>query len=150
MSKEEHKFMNAKISALLQDGSIKQVPHPHVNGWVSNVFLVPKRDGGYRMILNLKDLNRHIQYRKFNCLLTKELLFASITFCYFTLVYLNTFYLRLETTRYNMEMIQNNQNQQFVLFTFTFDFLTFYSVTTICLTQAFDFKARASGRKTSM
>ena len=65
MSKEEHVYMNTKITTLLRDSSIRQVPHPHRRGWVSNVFLVPKCDGGYRMILNLKELNKHIRYRKF-------------------------------------------------------------------------------------
>ena len=65
MSQAESHFMDAKIEELLLDGSIRQVPHPDPTGWVSNVFLVPKKDGRYRMILNLKSLNRMIKYRKF-------------------------------------------------------------------------------------
>ena len=65
MSQAEHQFMDDKIKELLQDGSIWEVPHPGPSGWVSNVFLVPKKDGGYRMILNLKPLNKMIKYHKF-------------------------------------------------------------------------------------
>ena len=35
------------------------------NGWVSNIFLLPKCQGGFCMILNLKDLNKFVQYTKF-------------------------------------------------------------------------------------
>ena len=57
--------MKSKIDKLLQNGSIKQVHHPHPEGWLSSVFLVPKEDGGFRMILNLKPLNQFIHYQKF-------------------------------------------------------------------------------------
>ena len=52
--------MDWKIVELINDGSIREVVHPHPKGWLSNVFLVPKKDGGYRMILNLKPLNKFI------------------------------------------------------------------------------------------
>ena len=35
------------------------------NGWVSNIFLVPKHQGGFQMILNLKELNKFVKYTKF-------------------------------------------------------------------------------------
>ena len=58
-------FMECKIAELLKNGSIKEVKRPHPEGWLSNVFLVPKKDGGFRMILNLKPLNQFIRYQKF-------------------------------------------------------------------------------------
>ena len=32
---------------------------------MSNVFLRPKKDGRFRMILNLRNLNSHVEYNKF-------------------------------------------------------------------------------------
>ena len=61
----EEAFMKTKIQSLLEDGSITEVEHLPTNGWLSNVFLVPKKDGGFCMILNLKPLNKFIKYRKF-------------------------------------------------------------------------------------
>ena len=57
--------MDAKMKELLSDGSIREVNKPHPKGWVSNIFLVPKKDSGFHMILNLKPLNSKIQYQKF-------------------------------------------------------------------------------------
>ena len=64
-SVEGRRFMTEKITELLANGSIKRINYPHKKGWLSNVFLVPKKDGGFRMILNLKPLNKFIKYRKF-------------------------------------------------------------------------------------
>ena len=39
---------------------------PLAGGWVSNIFLVPKKEPGkYWLILNLKSLNEHVEYTKF-------------------------------------------------------------------------------------
>ena len=65
VSREGREFMHKKISELLANGSIEQISTPDPEGWVSNVFLVPKKDGGFRMILNLKALNSNIRYQKF-------------------------------------------------------------------------------------
>ena len=54
MSREECDFMANKIKELLTDGSIKEVDKSHPKGWLSNIFLVPKSDGGFHMILNMK------------------------------------------------------------------------------------------------
>ena len=65
MSEEERAFVDTEIENLLQNGFIKRLDTPLPNGWISNVFLVPKKQGGFRMILNLKPLNKFIKYRKF-------------------------------------------------------------------------------------
>ena len=68
MSESEMQFVDKKIAQLLKNDSISMCDTPpSVSGtWVSNIFLVPKKtQNEYRMILNLKHLNKFIQYRKF-------------------------------------------------------------------------------------
>lgn len=43
---------------------IAEVEH-HPNEFISPIFIVPKKNGEYRMILNLKDLNQYIEYHHF-------------------------------------------------------------------------------------
>ena len=45
-------------------GVLKEVEH-HPDEFLSPIFLVPKKDGEYRMILNLKNLNESITYHHF-------------------------------------------------------------------------------------
>ena len=65
MNSTEQEFVDKEISHLLQEGFIVKLNSHIPSGWVSNVFLVPKRQGGFRMILNLKDLNQYVKYTKF-------------------------------------------------------------------------------------
>ena len=46
--------MANKIKELLTDGSINEVDRSHPKGWLSNISLVPKKDGSFFMILNVK------------------------------------------------------------------------------------------------
>ena len=65
MSEEEMAFVDKEIQHLLDNGFIKKLDKPLPNGWLSNVFLVPKKQSSFRMILNLKPLNKFIKYQKF-------------------------------------------------------------------------------------
>ena len=59
---------------------------PHRSGFMSNIFLREKRNGSFRMILNLKPLNPHVHYEHFKMstlnsalhLITKDCYMASI------------------------------------------------------------------------
>ena len=42
--------------------------------WISNVFLRSKKDGGFRMILNLKPLNQKLKYEKFKMNTIKDVM----------------------------------------------------------------------------
>ena len=54
--------------------------------WISNLFLRPKKDGWFRMILNLKPLNQKLKYEKFKMctiqdvmkMLSRNMVMASI------------------------------------------------------------------------
>ena len=60
----ESKKIEAEISELLQKGSLTNVT-PDSDQFVSNLFLVTKRDGGSRPVINLTDLNEYLQYSHF-------------------------------------------------------------------------------------
>ena len=65
MNFDQAHFVDSKIEQLLRDQCIKKLDKPICSGWISNIFLMPKCDGSFRLILNLKPLNQFIQYRKF-------------------------------------------------------------------------------------
>ena len=60
----ESSLMDQEINTLLQKGVIEEANHSH-GEFLSDVFLRPKKDGSFRMILNLKNLNLHVEYNKF-------------------------------------------------------------------------------------
>ena len=53
------------LSDLLTKDLIEQIDFPDKTGFMSNIFLRPKRSGGHRLILNLKQLNKHVEYLHF-------------------------------------------------------------------------------------
>ena len=66
MSDEECEFVDSQIVELLENECIEKLDGPLPNGWISNIFLVPKPNGKFRMILNLKKFNKHVQYTRFH------------------------------------------------------------------------------------
>ena len=64
INSKESKIIEAKISKLLLKNVIEEtLPEP--DQILSPIFLVPKPDGSYRLILNLKQFNTCITYRHF-------------------------------------------------------------------------------------
>ena len=53
--------INKEIEKLKQKGVMKETHHED-GGFISPIFVTPKKDGSYRLILNLKDLNQYIKY----------------------------------------------------------------------------------------
>ena len=63
---EKAEVLRAEVQALLDKAAIEEVPLGQENmGFYSTYFLVPKKDGGFRPILNLKGLNRMIEVPSF-------------------------------------------------------------------------------------
>ncbi len=61
--------LQQELSSLLQKGAIEEVPQLEVEqGFFSRYFLVPKRDGGLRPILDLRRLNLSLYKGKFKML----------------------------------------------------------------------------------
>lgn len=63
-SKEKTVIVTEEIEKLEAKGAIKKVD-PVDGQFVSNLFLVPKKDGSLRPVINLKKLNLFIQYQHF-------------------------------------------------------------------------------------
>ena len=57
---EQAHLVQVEIAKLLRKQAISAVTNP-VEGFYSNLFLVPKKDGGQRPVINLKALNQFIQ-----------------------------------------------------------------------------------------
>ena len=67
-------FLQQEIDSLLRKGAILNVPPKEVNkGFYSRYFLVPKKDGGYRPILDLRILNKTLVKREFRMLTSRQL-----------------------------------------------------------------------------
>ncbi|XDV20720.1 hypothetical protein PO909_025991 [Leuciscus waleckii] len=64
-----------KIAKLLHKGAIEQV-HPSLSesGFYSRCFLVPKKDGALRPILDLRHLNKALMRRPFKMITTRQIL----------------------------------------------------------------------------
>ena len=56
---EQQSILTRKIEEMQKCGAIREVANPQA-GFTSNVFLVPKKGGDWRPIINLKVLNQYV------------------------------------------------------------------------------------------
>ena len=63
-SNQEMQAIDTEISKLIEKRVIVEVQH-EPEEFVSNIFVRPKSDGTYRMILDLKQLNQFVEYHHF-------------------------------------------------------------------------------------
>ncbi len=84
--------LQQELSSLLQKGAIEEIPQSDIErGFFSHYFLVPKRDGGLRPILDLRRLNFSLYKKKFKILMMKTIMsqiqggdwFVTIDLCVF-------------------------------------------------------------------
>ena len=64
MSIVETNVIDSEISKLYQKGVIEQSHHER-GQYISPIFIRPKKDGGFRMILDLSELNKNVEYHHF-------------------------------------------------------------------------------------
>ena len=60
----EVQIIDARIEEFLESGIIETATHA-AGEYISNIFIRPKRNGSYRLILNLESLNEYIEYHHF-------------------------------------------------------------------------------------
>ena len=58
-------LISEEVQAMLDKGAICRIQRNPEEGFFSRIFLVPKKDGKFRPVVNLRPLNRCIQYRHF-------------------------------------------------------------------------------------
>lgn len=63
-SVEEADIVSLEVQKLLDKGAINRAV-PRVDQFISNIFLVPKKDGSKRPVINLRQLNDHVSYYHF-------------------------------------------------------------------------------------
>ena len=64
LSEEEREAMSGEVGKLLEKGAIEWA-FPEPGQFVSNVFLRPKPNGEFRLILDLTELNKYVPYEHF-------------------------------------------------------------------------------------
>ncbi|KAL0150783.1 hypothetical protein M9458_053901 [Cirrhinus mrigala] len=73
VSPEQGLVMEQEVATLLRKEAIEVVPpHDRESGFYSRYFIVPKKDGGLRPILDLRVLNRSVMKLKFKMLTLKQ------------------------------------------------------------------------------
>ena len=63
-SAKQSDIIDGEIAMLLQK-QVLEIASPETEEYISTIFLVPKKNGSYRLILNLKKFNEHVEYFHF-------------------------------------------------------------------------------------
>ncbi|KAL0165959.1 hypothetical protein M9458_037803, partial [Cirrhinus mrigala] len=70
---EQGLVMEQEVDTLLRKEAIEVVPsHDRESGFYSRYFIVPKKDGGLRPFLDLRQLNRSVMWLKFRMLTVSQ------------------------------------------------------------------------------
>ena len=84
MIQEKTVTMDQEIQEMLKKGAIKFVQPITKNQFLSSIFIVQKKESGYRLVINLKKLNKYIPYIHFKVeglFVLKETLFKEDCMC---------------------------------------------------------------------
>ena len=65
MSQSSSPFLREEIEKLLNKRAVERVQNPGTPGFYSRIFLVPKKNGKLRLIIDLSLLNRYIKKQSF-------------------------------------------------------------------------------------
>ena len=65
MSKAQQESVQVEVDKMILQGAIHPVTSNTEEGFVSSIFLVDKKDGGHRPVINLKNLNSFVDFQHF-------------------------------------------------------------------------------------
>ena len=65
MSKAQQESVQVEVDKMILQGAIHPVTSNTEGGFVSSIFLVDKKDGGHRPVINLKNLNSFVDFQHF-------------------------------------------------------------------------------------
>lgn len=99
--------LRQEIGALLQKEAIEQLDAPtHEGGFYSTYFIIPKKDGGLRPILDLRHLNTHLKTLRFHMLRTKEVLHSIRKNDWFTTIDLKDAYFHVPIAPHHRQFLR--------------------------------------------
>ena len=65
LTQVEQKVLDQEVQELLDKQAVHQISASDIAGFISSLFVVPKKDGGNRPVVNLKPLNQFLVYEHF-------------------------------------------------------------------------------------
>ncbi len=99
--------LQQELSSLLQKGSIEEIPQSDIEqGFFSRYYLVPKRDGGLRPILDLRRLNLSLYKGKFKMLTMKTIMSQIQGVDWFVTIDLKDAYFHIQVVQRHRKFLQ--------------------------------------------
>ena len=105
------------VEDCLETGVIEKTKNSE-GEYIFNIFVRPKKDGSYRLILNLKHLNQFAEYHHFKMENLKSAIYLMSPNCYTATIDLKDAYYSVSVekdNRKNLRFLWNNQLFQFTL-----------------------------------
>ena len=108
VSSEVEKMLSNKVIRIISEKDVK---------FVSTIFLRPKRDGNYRLILNLRELNQYVVTRHFKMETLKSVLTLVTPNCYFGTLDIKDAYYSIPVSRDSQGWLVFHWQNTFYAFT---------------------------------
>ena len=115
LTAEEKEAVDTEINRLLEFGIIE--PSHDQEGFISNIFTRPKKDGGYRMILDLSELNLNITYHHFKMDTLETAIKLIFRGCYMTSIDLKDAYYSVPISEKHRKYLRFSWGNQIWRFT---------------------------------
>lgn len=104
------------IDKFLETGVIEKTKHSE-GEYISNIFVRPKKDGSYHLILNLKHLNQFVEYHHFKMENLKSAITLMSPNCYMATIDLKDAYYSVSIDKDNRKYLRFTWNNQLFQFT---------------------------------